>query len=66
MATLTTARDRYLQDFEALEQQGALDRPSWLAPRRRSAMARFAGRDAKGKNSLDLLPQRRLHARDVR
>ena len=42
MSTLTAARDRYLSAFEALERQGALQRPSWLAPLRRSAIARFA------------------------
>jgi Fe-S cluster assembly protein SufD len=34
--------DHYLSEFEALERQGALRSPSWLAPVRRSAMARFA------------------------
>jgi Fe-S cluster assembly protein SufD len=42
MATAVTAKDRYLSEFETLERRGALRRPSWLAPLRRSAIARFA------------------------
>jgi Fe-S cluster assembly protein SufD len=41
MATVT-AKDRYLAEFETRAQQGALRGPAWLAPLRRSAMARFA------------------------
>jgi Fe-S cluster assembly protein SufD len=37
-----TATDRYLSEFETLERTGALGTPSWLAPLRRSAIARFA------------------------
>jgi len=37
-----TATDRYLSAFEALERNGTLGTPSWLAPLRRSAIARFA------------------------
>jgi Fe-S cluster assembly protein SufD len=42
--TVTTANDRYLAEFEALERQGALRSPSWLAPLRRRAIDRFAER----------------------
>src|SRR5437016_4315315 len=41
MATITTATDRYLSAFEALERQGALASPAWLASLRRSAIERF-------------------------
>ena len=42
MAIVVTAKERYLAAFETLEREGALSGPSWLASRRRSAMARFA------------------------
>jgi Fe-S cluster assembly protein SufD len=47
MAAVTTTRDRLVRDrlvkeFETLERQGTLRDPSWLAPRRRAALARFA------------------------
>jgi len=42
MSTVMTAKDRCVSEFERLERQGALGRPSWLAPLRRSAMDRFA------------------------
>jgi Fe-S cluster assembly protein SufD len=42
--TVATARDHYLAEFEALERQGALRDPSWLAPLRRRAIDRFAER----------------------
>ena len=42
MTTAVTARDRYLADFEELERHSALQRPSWLAPLRRSAIAHVA------------------------
>jgi Fe-S cluster assembly protein SufD len=42
MTAVTTTRDRFVEEFEALERQGAFRRPSWLAPLRRAAMARFA------------------------
>ena len=42
MATVVTPEDRYLAAFEALERQRAPGDPSWLASRRRAAMARFA------------------------
>jgi Fe-S cluster assembly protein SufD len=42
MATVVTAKDRYLAAFETREREGALGGPSWLTSRRRSAMARFA------------------------
>ncbi len=41
-ATVVTARNHYLAEFEALERQGALRSPSWLAPLRRRAIDRFA------------------------
>ena len=37
-----TTKDRYVSEFEALERQGAVRSPTWLASRRRSAMTRFA------------------------
>jgi Fe-S cluster assembly protein SufD len=40
--TVATAKDRYLAEFEALERQGLLRSPSWLAPLRRRAINRFA------------------------
>jgi Fe-S cluster assembly protein SufD len=44
MASIVTSRDqdRYLAEFERLERRGRLRNPSWLAPLRRSALARFA------------------------
>jgi Fe-S cluster assembly protein SufD len=39
---MTTARDRYLADFQALERRGAFRGPSWLATLRRRAIGRFA------------------------
>jgi Fe-S cluster assembly protein SufD len=42
--TVATAKDRYLAEFEAVERQGALRSPSWLAPLRRRAIHRFAER----------------------
>jgi Fe-S cluster assembly protein SufD len=42
--TVATAKDRYLVAFEAVERQGALRSPSWLAPLRRQAIDRFAER----------------------
>ncbi|MGH7392893.1 MAG: Fe-S cluster assembly protein SufD [Candidatus Rokuibacteriota bacterium] len=42
--TVATAKDRYLAEFEALERQGTLRSPSWLAPLRRQAIDRFAER----------------------
>jgi Fe-S cluster assembly protein SufD len=36
------ATDRYVSSFEALERQGAWRSPSWLVPRRRSAIASVA------------------------
>jgi Fe-S cluster assembly protein SufD len=42
MAAITTTRDRFVEEFEALERQGTARRPSWLAPLRRAAIARFA------------------------
>jgi Fe-S cluster assembly protein SufD len=45
MATaLAAARDRYVAEFEALDRQGLLRSPSWLAPLRRRAIDRFAER----------------------
>ena len=38
----TRGQDRYLAEFERLEQRGSLTNPPWLAPLRRSAIARFA------------------------
>jgi Fe-S cluster assembly protein SufD len=37
-----TTKDRYISEFETLERQGALQSPTWLASRRRSALTRFA------------------------
>jgi Fe-S cluster assembly protein SufD len=37
-----TVQDHYLSDFAALERQGALPSPPWLASLRRAALARFA------------------------
>jgi Fe-S cluster assembly protein SufD len=42
LSTIAAAKDRYVAAFETLQRQGALRGPSWLAPLRRSAMARFA------------------------
>jgi Fe-S cluster assembly protein SufD len=42
--TVATAKDRYLAEFEALEREGALRSPSWLAPLRRQAIEHFAER----------------------
>jgi Fe-S cluster assembly protein SufD len=42
--TVATAKDRYLEEFETVERQGALRSPSWLAPLRRRAIDRFAER----------------------
>ncbi len=44
MAAVLSARDqdRYLAEFERLQRRGSPRNPPWLAPRRRSAMARFA------------------------
>jgi Fe-S cluster assembly protein SufD len=44
MATVLTARDRYVSEFEALERQGTVATPGWLLPLRRAAIARFAAR----------------------
>ena len=44
MATTVATKDRYLAEFEALEHQGALRSPSWLAPLRRRAIEHFAER----------------------
>jgi Fe-S cluster assembly protein SufD len=45
MATaIATAADRYVAEFEALERQGALRSPSWLASLRRRAIDHFAER----------------------
>ena len=43
MSTVVAPRDQehYLTEFERLERRGAQRTPSWLAARRRSAMARF-------------------------
>jgi Fe-S cluster assembly protein SufD len=42
--TLTTAPERYLAAFEALEHAGALAGPSWLGPLRHRALDHFAER----------------------
>src|SRR5262245_20085676 len=42
MATVPTAPNRYLAEFESLERRAALRSPSWLAQLRRSAMERVA------------------------
>ncbi len=44
VSTVVALRDQehYLTEFERLERRGAQGTPSWLAARRRSAMARFA------------------------
>ena len=39
---VATAMDRYLEEFEALERQGAFRSPAWLGPLRRRAIDRFA------------------------
>jgi Fe-S cluster assembly protein SufD len=42
MASLATARERYLEEFEALDRENAPHTPPWLAALRRSAIERFA------------------------